>query len=91
MPSDNLRHTGVLNDQTAEPGKALSTHFDAGRPLQCGQALVRLEEATDVDVQVVTVVAVAVKLLAESAYALKVRPNLAVEVCGVLPSNRVGV
>ena len=58
VPSDNLRHTGVLNDQTAEPGKALSTHFDAGRPLQCGQALVRLEEATDVDVQVVTVVAV---------------------------------
>lgn len=50
-----------------------------------------VEEATDVDVQVVTVVAVAVKLLAESAYALKVRPNLAVEVCGVLPSNRVGV
>lgn len=37
-----------------------------------------VEEATDVDVQVVTVVAVAVKLLAESAYALKVRPNLAV-------------
>ena len=91
MPPRNLRHTGVLNDQAGEPGKALSTHADARGPLQRGQGPVRFEVATQVDVQVVTIVAVAIEVLLEPAYALKVRTNVAVKAYGVLPSNSVGV